>query len=150
MQNLRQQAKQGNLRKDQITLTPESQRIAIAEACGWKFDPLRGNKTYPWWEPHHGETIHGFECSKSTSHKSPPNYLNDLNAMQSAVLSQDDDFITRFALEMNKAENRLHKHQWAMSAQDYADCFIAVLNSKRTLERRRLTSKHGGFDYRFS
>lgn len=51
-------------------MTPEQQRIAIAEACGWSYEK---NETYApdgafWWS------------------KNPefPDYLNDLNAMHEA------------------------------------------------------------------
>ena len=51
-------------------MTPEAQRIAIAEACGWSYEK---NETYApdgafWWS------------------KNPefPDYLNDLNAMHEA------------------------------------------------------------------
>lgn len=45
-------------------MTPEAQRIAIAEACGWKWLPC-------------GDTIEWI----GEKRYSPPNYLSDLNAM---------------------------------------------------------------------
>lgn len=55
-------------------MTPEAQRIAIAEACGWKpdyYDEDSGNRTDVWKNPR------GFiQCL--------PDYLNDLNAMHEA------------------------------------------------------------------
>ena len=50
-------------------MTPEQQRIAIAEACGWK------PKTY-WLQP--------IEPGDTPVTISPPDYLNDLNAMHEA------------------------------------------------------------------
>lgn len=55
-------------------MTNEEQRIAIAEACGWKFNygmPQTGtdNRLYDM----HGSCYHGV-----------PDYLNDLNAMHEA------------------------------------------------------------------
>jgi len=48
--------------------TPEQQRIAIAEACGWKPD----NRGFGWLSPH------GYYAPE-------PDYLNDLNAMHEAM-----------------------------------------------------------------
>jgi len=55
-------------------MTPETQRIAIAEACGWK---QRADKSWHWKDNHPeypGELIW----------PEPPDYLNDLNAMHEA------------------------------------------------------------------
>jgi len=54
-------------------MKPEQQRIAIAEACGWKPVECRNCRPKP--------------CSCDTDKpnpNSPPNYLNDLNAMHEA------------------------------------------------------------------
>ena len=48
-------------------MTPEQQRIAIAEACGWKPD----KRGLGWLSPH------GYYAPE-------PDYLNDLNAMHDA------------------------------------------------------------------
>ena len=55
-------------------MTPEKQRVAIAEACGWKTD----KRGLGWLSPR------GYYASE-------PDYLNDLNAMHEAekVLTQD-------------------------------------------------------------
>lgn len=52
-------------------MTPEKQRIAIAEACGWTYEPEELPE-YPWMDKEG-------EC-----YKCPPDYLYDLNAMQEA------------------------------------------------------------------
>jgi len=63
-------------------MNKEAQRIAIAEACGWKMMPIglmkRGDE---WAQPH---TRHGHMCI--------PEYLTDLNAMHEAekVLTAPD------------------------------------------------------------
>ncbi len=53
-------------------MTPESQRIAIAESCGWKRPPphpsLKDDPNYVWSDQ--GSIL--------------PDYLNDLNAMHEA------------------------------------------------------------------
>ena len=55
-------------------MTPKAQRIAIAEACGWKPD----KRGLGWLSPH------GYYAPE-------PDYLNDLNAMHDAerVLNQE-------------------------------------------------------------
>jgi hypothetical protein len=58
-------------------MTPEAQRIAIAEACGWTVNPDP--------KDHSG---HRYYAPKGTSpflgRHALPEYLNDLNAMKSA------------------------------------------------------------------
>ncbi len=71
-------------------MKPEAQRIAVAEACGWKFAKIRKGSCggdvceSVWFKP-------GFEPSEQTAdwitHNGridPPDYLNDLNAMHEA------------------------------------------------------------------
>jgi len=53
----------------------EQQRIAIAEACGWKWERL--------WT---GE-LHGKPVGEQGPFREVPDYLNDLNAMHAAFLS---------------------------------------------------------------
>ena len=55
-----------------VDMTPEQQRIAIAEACGWARNGSSGNDEYPWVKPVNGVA------------KSLPDYLNDLNSMHEA------------------------------------------------------------------
>lgn len=69
-------------------MTPEAQRIVIAEACGWQLDKLQQSKyhsmsfgvdalqySYVWLAP-----------NGKTKYKECPDYLNDLNAMHEAYL----------------------------------------------------------------
>ena len=60
-------------------MTPEQQRIAIAEACGWKPD----KRGLGWLSPH------GYYSPE-------PDYLNDLNAMHEAVSIFDYDQADQF------------------------------------------------------
>ena len=56
-------------------MTPEKQRIAIAEACGWdSIGMFNGNPHQPA----------GFPPGINTRPESLPDYLNDLNAMHEA------------------------------------------------------------------
>jgi hypothetical protein len=54
-------------------MTPEQQRIAIAEACGWKVHPKDRFIVIPPNAPHSVQPLHTL-----------PDYLNDLNAMHEA------------------------------------------------------------------
>lgn len=56
-----------------MIMTPEQQRIAIAEACGWK-KQMSGQACLGWLSPDHGNLLFDFV----------PDYLNDLNAMHEA------------------------------------------------------------------
>jgi hypothetical protein len=59
-------------------MNKERQRIAIAEACGWKL--VEDNPDYePYWEDPKGNMI-----AKVGSKNRLPDYLNDLNAMHEA------------------------------------------------------------------
>lgn len=60
-------------------MTPEEQRIAIAEACGWARNGSSRNDKYPWVKPVNGVA------------KSLPDYLNDLNTMHEAECTLDGD-----------------------------------------------------------
>lgn len=54
-------------------MTPEAQRIAIAEFCGWAWD-VNGSKEVYWINKE----------KPFLSFRSPPDYLNDLNAIHEA------------------------------------------------------------------
>lgn len=54
-------------------MTPEAQRIAIAEACGWQRHPKDKWIVIPPNSPHSVQPLHTL-----------PDYLSDLNAMHAA------------------------------------------------------------------
>jgi hypothetical protein len=54
-------------------MTPEAQRIAIAEACGWK-------KIRSHWQKGKATAF----LNESHAHQQLPDYLNDLNAVHEA------------------------------------------------------------------
>lgn len=62
-------------------MSPEAQRIAIAEACGWT-----GVKS--GWE---GQQCFGYEHPEHGYVTRVPDYLNDLNAMHEAEKIIDND-----------------------------------------------------------
>ena len=64
-------------------MKPEQQRVAIAEACGWKTD----KRGLGWLSPH------GYYASE-------PDYLNDLNAMHDAEKTLTDKAHEEFRLNL--------------------------------------------------
>ncbi len=72
-------------------MKPEQQRIAIAEACGWTVinDTLCNIKPDRYGDPE-VEPIAPL-----------PDYLNDLNAMQEAVMSLSNTKFNRWAQELS-------------------------------------------------
>ena len=59
-------------------MTPEQQRIAIAEACGWSYRKTEFC-TY-WWNDEVNKTL----PPNDDGFRPCPDYLNDLNAMHEA------------------------------------------------------------------
>lgn len=65
-------------------MTPEQQRIAIAEACGYKRNTtINAKDGEPFWTKHNLPQYFFFS--------SLPDYLNDLNAMHEAEKSLSDE-----------------------------------------------------------
>jgi hypothetical protein len=95
-------------------LSDTEMQIKIAEACGWK--ELKDK----------GSHVVGKLCSPDFSHV--PHYLNSLDAIQSAVLAQDEEFQAHFDIKLQRIEdvtNERHLHQ--LTARDWAEAFIETL-----------------------
>ena len=112
-------------------MTPEQQRIAIAEACGWK---LKSNGLSPMWSWQNESLNHRI---KWVAHKVMasqgvlPNYLNDLNAMHDAekLLTQWEELVSYhswlgYCGENNTSE--LHNCIHATAAQR-AEAFLRTI-----------------------
>ena len=72
-------------------MNTDAQRIAIAEACGWKYidnDPDQ----YPYWLAPKGDWRYGDLLDAELFPKAFPDYLNDLNAMHGAEKVLDQNF----------------------------------------------------------
>ncbi len=112
-------------------MTPESQRIAIAEASGlFRIMPLkrttRRGKDDPsgvelWYCEHH----HG----GAAEYAKVPDYLNDLNAMHEAVAAQDEPVRRRFRGRLGQL---CMEHNWGdpidATAAQRAEAFLRTLN----------------------
>ena len=65
-------------------MTPEQQRIAIAEFCGWGYRRALNTGTFAWFSPTGSRETFWFWDSPTPCPDGLPNYLNDLNAMHEA------------------------------------------------------------------
>lgn len=111
-------------------MTPEQQRIAIAEACGWKPLAIRG-----FCQNKDGE-LEWFACrNPQVKWKFLPNYLNDLNAMHEAEKALTDAQHTKFrgllAIVVGKEFMSCREIVSATAAQR-AEAFLRTLNLWKT------------------
>lgn len=69
-------------------MTPEAQRIAIAEACGWKVHPTHESLGADSVEAVRRMSLLAWTNGVETRLENQlPDFLNDLNAMREAILS---------------------------------------------------------------
>lgn len=105
-------------------MSPEAQRIAIAEACGW-VNQGRAKRIpallFRWVNPSTKAVVDASDL---------PDYLNDLNAMHESLKSQDARFNANFGkrLWIEAVQQKKEIHQ--LTAKDWADCFIWVLQTQ--------------------
>ena len=96
-------------------MTPEQQRISIAEACGWEPTP----------EGH-------FHPDNPTG-QTPPNYLNDLNAMHDAVMTLNADQMISMDYHLDvvvgngKQGLNCEYFLWSASASQRAKAFLRTI-----------------------
>lgn len=111
-------------------MTPEQQRIAIAEACGWKHYGCTGCSSSPC---RCAEWIHE---STDWTPSSLPDYLNDLNAMHEAILtlevSQWKLFVTHLqmvALKITKDDDIIYRDMCLLgsTASQRAEAFLKTI-----------------------
>jgi len=77
-------------------MTPEEQRIAIAEACGWKRSDLRPS----WCHPDNWLMAKNGSYEVWVSRDKLPDYLNDLNAMHYAEKVLNEKRIRSYAFTL--------------------------------------------------
>jgi hypothetical protein len=103
-------------------MSPEAQRIAIAEACGWRYSPTAAPEVklaaiMRWIAPGQPDW-----CETQL-----PDFLNDLNAMHEAedVLTeaQKDAYVTTLCLEVQPEPELYHA-----TAAQRAEAFLRTLN----------------------
>jgi hypothetical protein len=101
-------------------VTPEQQRIAIAEACGWRQStakhPKSGNIVEIWTDG-----------KRDWSHTQKiPDYLNDLNAMHEVEKVLTDEQQRTYAAELGRSYDGSFLHVSAPAAQR-AEAFLRTI-----------------------
>ena len=107
-------------------MTPEQQRIAIAEACGWQIlEPeVKPAITYLWGLR---------ECFILEENKEIiPDYLNDLNAMHDAEETLQESQRVTYSNELYDlaVEHQLKTGKWSylsMTAAQRAEAFLRTI-----------------------
>jgi hypothetical protein len=103
-------------------MTPEQQRIKIAEACGWIPNP----------KPHTAKILDWLHVPSGNASYDPPNYPEDLNAMNEAekTLSENDE--QKYLDILADAPRNDRYLTWADSvfatAAQRAEAFLKTLN----------------------
>jgi hypothetical protein len=85
------------------TMTPQKQRIAIAEACGWKISNLSVGR-YCWSHPRLC-AIGGPSVLAQGDPVGLPDYLNDLNAMhqvEKVIVPSSEYTLSSYMFELSK------------------------------------------------
>lgn len=97
-------------------MTPQAQRIAIAEACGWHQTP-HGAWTR---DPAGIAGPHVFDT---------PDYLSDLNAMHEAEKVLTDDQFSHYGWTMLQSEPNIECRRYlSATASQRAEAFLRTLN----------------------
>ena len=114
-------------------MTPEKQRIAIAEVCGWTkcehVESLNLTKGFPpvGFTPNYGTYENGM--AQLTD------YLKDLNAMHAALMGQSQKFRSEFDRLMHALAEEKQLLYCELESKDWADCFIETLGLQVEDER---------------
>ena len=115
-------------------MTPEAQRIAISEACGWV---CQGADTWIDSSGKEWQVMYGWQTYKDGS-DILPDYLNDLNAMHEAenvLFAINDwrlirDYFFHLSPDLH-AEHALDGDDWKLchaTAPQRAEAFLKTLN----------------------
>lgn len=116
-------------------MSPEKQRIAIAEACGWLWKP-DPNAIHPsklrWWVAPWLLADLGAACGCPDS--SPPDFPNDLNAMHEAedvigdsIWEDYRDALCGVCAAACAAENKRSNQWWRATAAQRAEAFLKTI-----------------------
>jgi len=104
-----------------MSMTPDEQRIAIAEACGWTNTPRYDSGKLCWYKK--GELV-----ATRSSHL--PDYLSDLNAIHEAekALTEEQCFIYNDHLcEIVDGGSQIEGWLWRATAAQRAEAFLRVI-----------------------
>ena len=91
-------------------MTPEQQRIAIAEACGWT-------------------TKHkGLWVERLQTYAALPDYLNDLNAMHEVEKVLKGGMRSKYDAELTLICSRDYNFIWESTASQRAEAFLRTID----------------------
>ena len=99
-------------------MTPEQQRIAIAEACGWQWKSRMKDSIRVWSKP---PLMVYYDCGL-------PDYLNDLNAMHEVEKTLNATLLNSYRrllylVVLDDQVNTSNEPAWATAAQR-AEAFL--------------------------
>ena len=97
-------------------MTPEQQRIAIAEACGWTVHPKNKWVVIPPNSPHSVQPLYTL-----------PDYLNDLNAMHEAEKVLKGGMRSKYDAELTLICSRDYNFIWESTASQRAEAFLRTI-----------------------
>lgn len=98
-------------------MSPEKQRIAIAETCGYR----KGESKPLWWACPSGQPF------KACGIKDLPDYLNDLDAMHEAESTLTPQQHTQFRDELWSACAQNWRHTYSSTAAQRAEAFLRTI-----------------------
>lgn len=114
-------------------MTPQAQRIAIAEACGWTCCGHVHEK--PPHGLHPSRNINSYSTTHVLAGDVPiedlPDYLNDLNAMHEAEKVLSDEQKELYARLLHNSSRTLNLAAWHCTfatASQRAEAFLRTLN----------------------
>jgi hypothetical protein len=100
-------------------MKPEQQIIAIAEACGWKWERL-------WTVELHGKPV-----GEQGPFREVPDYLNDLNAMHEAEQTLNQNLAAEYARMLTSTAWQSEQPTFApmtATAAQRAEAFLRTIN----------------------
>lgn len=104
-------------------MTPEAQRLAIAEVHGW-IDTGNSWKGYHCWTHPDGTASYG---QKEDRFSCVPNYPNDLNAIREAVLEQGTTFAVSVSWLLQKRAVEKAIPWTLLTAEDWSEAFLRTI-----------------------
>lgn len=107
-------------------MTDQEMRVAIAEACGWKFS----DRALRWPDGSICASDEDPSTTIETFSYLLPDYLSDLNAMHEAVRSQNNAFTVRYAIHLEHIVER------DRSTHGEDDRIVHCLTSEATAKQR--------------
>lgn len=125
-------------------MSPEAQRIAIAEALDWTFHPYREDDGLPGWQRYKEEAVMCWvrPGGESWQRQELPDFLNDLNAMHAAekvlTLGQQKDYLSLLAGYFCGAVGYEWEDGYALAimatASQRAEALLRILNLWKEVE----------------